>query len=160
MSLAVWKSCSSSQVGCSSFKMSHNLLCSLSHMVAYMERPGTRPNNSLPIARRCSGGIVGGYLMSTGTLLTVGGYISPFTNWLQTHKKNRCYQNWSEVEINDLCCLFKVSLENEMFVQDYLILQLSIFLETKLKLSHEVVSINMTPVNLYVRSISKVKEPE
>lgn len=88
MSLVVWKSCSSSQVGCSAFRMSQILLCSLSQMVAYMVRPGRRPNTSCPMARRCSGGKLSGYTMCTGTSETVGGYISPFSScgwrWTRT----------------------------------------------------------------------------
>lgn len=80
MSLAVWKSCSSSQVGCSAFRMSQTLLCSRSHMVAYMVRPGRMPNTSWPMARRLSAGMFSGYTMCTGTSDTVGGYTSPFTS--------------------------------------------------------------------------------
>lgn len=42
----VWKSCSSPQVGCSAFRMSHTRLCSLSHSVAYIPKPGRSPNTS------------------------------------------------------------------------------------------------------------------
>lgn len=49
------------------------------------------------------------------------------------------------------CIIGKLSVPH-----DYLILHLSIFKETELKLPHEVVSINVTPVNLYVKSIPKL----
>ena len=60
MSREVWKSRSSSQSGCTPLRTSHTRLCSRSQMVAYMMRPGTRPNASWPTAKRCSSGTWGG----------------------------------------------------------------------------------------------------
>lgn len=105
MSLVVWKSCSSSQVGCSAFRMSQTLLCSLSHMVAYMVRPGRMPNISWPMTRRFSGGIPSGYTMCTGTSDTVGGYISPFTNWEQRETVNKKWdKSFESLELTSFSC--------------------------------------------------------
>lgn len=60
MRRVVWKSCSSSQVGCSAFRMSQTRLCSLSHRVAYSVKPGMIPNTSCPMANVFSGRIQDG----------------------------------------------------------------------------------------------------
>lgn len=60
MRRAVWKSCSSLQVGCSRFSMSQTRLCSRSQSVAYMQSPGRSPNTSWPIASCFSLGMVDG----------------------------------------------------------------------------------------------------